>query len=135
MADKAPDLRLFATIPPPSGPDRCAEAVRGAATRAAAVGFSGTLVHSDNNTVDPWVVAREALSVAQEFPGGPESPYRMGPFLNHATYRSHLVGSHEKVAGEIRGHLDAGCGTSVLDAACKDDCAMNSAVFDRALSR
>ncbi|MGV9943197.1 hypothetical protein [Streptomyces sp. NPDC003401] len=67
MADKAPDLRLFATIPPPSGPDRCSEAVRGAATRAAAVGFSGTLVHSDDNTVDPWVVAREALSVAEDF--------------------------------------------------------------------
>ncbi|MGV9943198.1 hypothetical protein [Streptomyces sp. NPDC003401] len=82
---------------------------------------------------DSTWVAR--LSAAQEFPGGPESPYWMGPFLHHATYCSHLVGSHEKVAGEIRGHLDAGCGTSVLDAACKDDCAMNSAVFDRALSR
>ncbi|MCF4136978.1 hypothetical protein L1856_09280 [Streptomyces sp. Tue 6430] len=159
MADKAPDLRLFATIPPSSGPGHCPEAVRGAATRTAAVDFSGALVRSDNDTVDPREAAQEVssvaegfpplvagnasgstrvarLSAAQEFPGGPESPCWRGPFLNHATHCPYLAGSHEKGAGEIRRCLDAGCGTVVPDAACEDDDhAMDSAVFDRALSR
>jgi alkanesulfonate monooxygenase len=334
VADQVPDLRLFATIPPPSGSGRYRETVRGAATRAEAAGFTGALVYSDNNTVDPWVVAQEVLSAtedfaplvalqplymhpyavakkiatyasvygrrialnlvaggstgdlaalrdetahderytrlleyaqliglllagrgpvtfdgvhyrvrtlplspalpaglapelfisgsseagqrvgealravqvrypeptsvavqgaegalkgggvrigviardtdeeawavaherfpasragrlaqlaarnasdstwvarlsaAKEFPGGPESPYWMGPFLHHATYCPYLVGSHQKVAGEIRGYLDAGCSTFILDTAREDDdYAANAAVFDRALSR
>ncbi|MEU0149744.1 LLM class flavin-dependent oxidoreductase [Streptomyces sp. NPDC006288] len=83
---------------------------------------------------DSQWVAR--LSVADEFPGGPDSPYWMGPFLNYATYCPYLVGSHEKVEKEISGYLDAGCGTFILDTArADDDYAVIAAVFDRALKR
>ncbi|MFB8031151.1 LLM class flavin-dependent oxidoreductase [Streptomyces sp. NPDC056465] len=76
------------------------------------------------------------LSTADEFPGGPDSPYWMGPFLNHATYCPYLVGSHEKVEHEIRSYVDSGCGTFVLDTArADDDYARTAAVFHRALKR
>ena len=83
---------------------------------------------------DSHWVAR--LSAAEEFPGGPQSPYWMGPFLNFATFCPYLVGSHEKVEEEIRGYIDAGCGTFILDTAREEvDYAATSAVFDRALKR
>ncbi|MFJ6215504.1 LLM class flavin-dependent oxidoreductase [Streptomyces sp. NPDC092296] len=80
-----------------------------------------------------WV---ERLSAADEFPGGPDSPYWMGPFLNYATYCPYLVGSHEKVEGEIMRYLDGGCRTFIMDTARDDhDYAAVSAVFAGALAR
>ncbi|GAA4988969.1 LLM class flavin-dependent oxidoreductase [Kitasatospora paranensis] len=80
-----------------------------------------------------WV---ERLSAAEEFPGGPDSPYWMGPFLHHATYCPYLVGSHEKVEREIMRYIDAGCRTFIMDTArAEDDYAATAAVFDGALKR
>ncbi|MFC8453646.1 LLM class flavin-dependent oxidoreductase [Kitasatospora sp. NPDC057223] len=77
-----------------------------------------------------WV---ERLSAAKEFPGGPDSPYWMGPFLNYATYCPYLVGSHEKVGSEIMRYIDAGCGTFIMDTAREEgDYAAAAAVFDGA---
>ncbi|MFD5920095.1 LLM class flavin-dependent oxidoreductase [Kitasatospora sp. NPDC058201] len=61
-----------------------------------------------------WVAR---LSAADEFPGGPDSPYWMGPFRTYATFCPYLVGSHEKVEAEIARYLDAGCRTFIMDTA------------------
>lgn len=80
---------------------------------------------------DSQWVAR--LSAADEFPGGPDSPYWMGPFQTYATFCPYLVGTHEKVAAELARYLDQGCHTFILDTARDEaDYADTAAVFARA---
>jgi alkanesulfonate monooxygenase len=81
-------------------------------------------------TSDSEWVAR--LSAADEFPGGPDSPYWMGPFRNYATFCPYLVGSHEKVTAEVARYVDAGCRTFILDTARDEgDYAAIGALFAR----
>ncbi|MEY9934563.1 alkanesulfonate monooxygenase [Catenulispora sp. GP43] len=78
----------------------------------------------------------EQLSTEDEFPGGPESPYWMGPFLTSATYCPYLVGSHDKVEAEIARYVSAGCRDFVLDTAHEEsDYAAYTESFDRVLAR
>ncbi|WP_327674801.1 LLM class flavin-dependent oxidoreductase [Kitasatospora sp. NBC_00458] len=80
-----------------------------------------------------WVAR---LSASDEFPGGPDSPYWMGPFRTYATYCPYLVGSHEKVEAELARYLDAGCRTFITDTARADsDHAATAAAFAGALRR
>ncbi|MFG2041330.1 LLM class flavin-dependent oxidoreductase [Dactylosporangium sp. NPDC048998] len=77
-----------------------------------------------------------ALSDADEFPGGPGSPYWMGPFQQYATFCPYLVGTYDKVADEVARYIAAGCRTFIMDTArADDDYEVNRAVFDLALSR
>ncbi|GAA2742186.1 LLM class flavin-dependent oxidoreductase [Kitasatospora cinereorecta] len=86
------------------------------------------------NASDSHWVAR--LSATDEFPGGPDSPYWMGPFRSYATFCPYLVGSHAKVDREVARYLDAGCRTFIMDTAREDaDYAATAAVFDRLLRR
>ena len=74
-----------------------------------------------------WV---HRLSGADEFPGGPDSPYWMGPFQTYATFCPYLVGAHEKVEAELARYLTSGCHTFILDTARHDDdYAATAAVF------
>ena len=76
------------------------------------------------------------LSAAEEFPGGPESPYWMGPFLNYATYCPYLVGSHEKVEAELVRYVEGGCEAFIMDTARDDgDYAAVAATFARVSAR
>jgi alkanesulfonate monooxygenase len=76
------------------------------------------------------------LSTAEEFPGGPDSPYWMGPFQNYASFCPYLVGNREKVADEVARYIDAGCRTFIMDTARDEsDYAETSALFEQALSR
>ncbi|MEU5093676.1 LLM class flavin-dependent oxidoreductase [Streptomyces sp. NPDC020996] len=77
-----------------------------------------------------WVAR---LSAAQEFPGGPESPYWMGPFHTYATFCPYLVGERSRVAAELARYLREGCRTFILDTARDDeDYAAVAAVFAEA---
>lgn len=66
--------------------------------------------------------------LSQATPGGPEAgngqaatpaaerdPYWLVPFENYKTFCPYLVGSHERVAREVRRYLDAGFRTIILD--------------------
>lgn len=76
------------------------------------------------------------LGTAAEFPGGPGSPYWMGPFHNYASFCPYLVGSHENVAGEVARYLDAGCRTFIMDTARSEaDYLDTRDLFARALIR
>lgn len=80
-----------------------------------------------------WV---HRLSEADEFPGGPDSPYWMGPFKNYTTFCPYLVGNYDKVAAELNRYFDQGCHTFILDT-CRDeaDYADAAAVFAHAQNR
>ncbi len=80
-----------------------------------------------------WV---HRLSAADEFPGGQDSPYWMGPFQTYATFCPYLVGTHEKVEAELARYLASGCHTFILDTAHhEDDYATTAAVFAAAERR
>ena len=80
-----------------------------------------------------WV---ERLSEAEEFPGGPDSPYWMGPFKNYTTFCPYLVGNHDKVATELTRYFDQGCHTFILDTSRDEaDYADAAAVFAHAQRR
>lgn len=76
------------------------------------------------------------LSAAEEFPGGPGSPYWMGPFLNSSTFCPYLVGSHEKVEAELAWYVAGGCQDFIMDTARdEDDYAAVAATFQRVSDR
>ena len=76
------------------------------------------------------------LSAAEEFPGGADSPYWMGPFRNYASFCPYLVGNREKVAAEVARYIDAGCRTFIMDTARDEsDYHETRALFELALSR
>ena len=55
------------------------------------------------------------LSDLGEYAETHESPYWLGPFENYKTFCPYLVGSYERVAGEIARYLDRGFRTFILD--------------------
>jgi len=101
-------------------------------------GFRVGIVARDSDG-DAWRVARERFpedrkgqitqqlamkvsdshwhkQLAARDPAVPEdSPYWLGPFHNYSTFCPYLVGSHERVAKELAGYLQAGFRTLVLD--------------------
>jgi alkanesulfonate monooxygenase len=85
---------------------------------------------SRNASDSQWL---HRLSDADEFPGGPGSPYWMGPFRNYSSFCPYLVGSHEKVAAEVARYIDQGCRSFIMDVAREDaDYEAMAAVFHRA---
>lgn len=75
------------------------------------------------------------LSEADEFPGGLDSPYWMGPFKNYSSFCPYLVGSYEKVVPEVARYIAGGCRTYIMDFARGDsDYVDTSEVFARALN-
>ncbi len=46
---------------------------------------------------------------------GPNNPYWLFPFQNYKTFCPYLVGSYERVSGELAGYLRAGIRTLILD--------------------
>jgi alkanesulfonate monooxygenase len=75
------------------------------------------------------------LSESDEFPGGTNSPYWMGPFKNYASFCPYLVGGYEKVVPEVVRYLESGCGTYIMDMARGEtDYVDTAAVFARALA-
>ncbi|GAB3892810.1 LLM class flavin-dependent oxidoreductase [Kibdelosporangium lantanae] len=79
-----------------------------------------------------WLIR---LSESDEFPGGVDSPYWMGPFKNYASFCPYLVGSYDKVVPEVVRYLESGCGTYIMDMARGETDYVDTAeVFDRALA-
>lgn len=76
------------------------------------------------------------LSESDEFPGGTDSPYWMGPFKNYSSFCPYLVGSYEKVVPEVTRYIASGCRTYIMDMARGEtDYADTSDVFARALDQ
>jgi alkanesulfonate monooxygenase len=72
MTEPASGVRLFTTIPPAGrgghpGRDDYRQLVRRTARMSEEAGFEGALVYSDNNTVDPWVVAQDVVLATERF--------------------------------------------------------------------
>jgi alkanesulfonate monooxygenase len=62
-------------------------------------------------------------------------PYWLAPFQNYQTFCPYLVGSHDRVAAELRRYLDQGCRTFILDVpVAPDDLEHIMAAFARARS-
>jgi alkanesulfonate monooxygenase len=55
------------------------------------------------------------LSEAEAGGHDESEPYWLGPFKTGRTFCPYLVGSHERVAEEVRRYVEAGVGTFVLD--------------------
>ncbi|MDQ3034222.1 MAG: LLM class flavin-dependent oxidoreductase [Myxococcota bacterium] len=67
---------------------------------------------------------------------GRDDPYWLGPFENYRTFCPYLVGSHERVAGELARYVALGHRTFVLDIPpSEEDLAHAAHVFRRALEQ
>ena len=64
-----------------------------------------------------------------------DDAYWLGPFENYRTFCPYLVGSYERVAQEVRGYLDVGYSTFILDIPpCEEELQHTSIVFHEALA-
>ncbi len=62
-----------------------------------------------------------------------DDPYWLAPFENYASFCPYLVGSYDRVAGEIRRYIDLGFTTFILDIPfAEDELRHIGAVFERA---
>src|SRR5207247_11459384 len=65
-----------------------------------------------------------------------ESPYWLRPFENYKTFCPYLVGSYDRVAGEVARYLDVGFTVFILDIPpSEDELRHTSVVFERARRR
>lgn len=64
-----------------------------------------------------------------------DDPYWLGPFENYRTFCPYLVGSYERVAKELRGYVEVGYGTFILDIPpCEEELRHTSIAFNEALA-
>lgn len=95
MTERVPDVRLWTTIPPANrgghpGQDDYRQLVRRTARMSEDAGFEGALVYSDNNAVDPWVVAQDVLLATERFkPLVALQPLYMHPYTAAKTIASY----------------------------------------------
>jgi alkanesulfonate monooxygenase len=134
VADRAPGYRLFATIPPPAGPGASpdgtqvpyVEAVRRTGRLAEAAGFTGALVYSDNNTVDPWVVTHELLAATRDF----VPLVAVQPLFAHPYALAKRIAAHAALHGR-RVALNLVAGGAVGDLAALGDTAAHDERYAR----
>jgi alkanesulfonate monooxygenase len=66
---------------------------------------------------------------------GAENPYWLIPFQNYKAVCPFLVGSHDRVAGEVARYVDAGYRTFILDVpASLEEMRHTRLVFERAVA-
>lgn len=63
-----------------------------------------------------------------------DDPYWLGPFENYRTFCPYLVGSYERVAQELRGYIDVGYRTFILDIPpCEEELRHTSIAFNESM--
>ena len=95
----------------------------------------GQLAHQLAMKVSDSAWHRQLSELDQDGQDG-QNPYWLVPFKNYKAVCPYLVGSYDRVAGELSRYLDLGYRTFILDApASPEELSHTGAVFERATAR